>query len=86
METKQETWPLLALKEQETEINYGQVLGQQPTYQRDGGVWTLDQEQLLIDSVLRYLLPNMRIRPNTIVEVYSGPVSNTEKTIYLGNP
>ena len=37
METKQEPWPLLALKEQENDINYGQIPGQQTTYQCAGG-------------------------------------------------
>ena len=63
MDTKQETWPLLALKEQASEINYGQIPGQQPTYQRDGGVWRLEQEQLLIDSVLRKIdIPKIYLR------------------------
>jgi len=46
METKSEHWPLLTFKEYEKDINPN------PTYQLSA-VWKPDQEQLLIDSILR---------------------------------
>lgn len=63
MESKQDIWPLLTFKALAGGINYGQVTNQQPTYQRDGGVWAIEQEQLLIDSVLRDIdIPKIYLR------------------------
>jgi len=63
MESKQDIWPLFTFKALAASINYGQILNQQPTYQRDGGVWDLEQEQLLIDSVLRDIdIPKIYLR------------------------
>ncbi|MFA5771122.1 MAG: DUF262 domain-containing protein [Thermoplasmata archaeon] len=56
METKQEHWPLLTLKEYEKDIDPN------PTYQRSE-VWKPDQKQLLIDSVLRQIdVPKLYLR------------------------
>ena len=64
MDTKQETWPLLASKgSRRAKLINGQIPGQQPTYQGYGGVWRLEQEQLLIDSVLRKIdIPKIYLR------------------------
>ena len=63
MESKQDIWPLLTFKALADGINYGQVPNQQPTYRKDGGVWALEQEQLLIDSVLREIdIPKIYLR------------------------
>jgi hypothetical protein len=63
MESKQDIWPLLTFKALAGGINYGQEPNQQPTYQRDGGVWDLEQEQLLIDSVLKDIdIPKIYLR------------------------
>ncbi len=56
METRQEHWPLLTLKEYEKDIDPN------PIYQRSK-VWKLDQKQLLIDSVLRKIdVPKLYLR------------------------
>jgi|ERR1043165_1881307 hypothetical protein len=56
METKSERWPLLTFKEYEKDINPN------PTYQRSA-VWKPDQEQLLIDSILRKIdIPKFYLR------------------------
>jgi len=56
METKQEHWPLLTLKEYEKDIDPN------PIYQRSG-VWKPNQKQLLIDSVLRQIdVPKLYLR------------------------
>ncbi len=56
METKSERWPLLTFKEYESDINPN------PTYQRSS-VWKPDQEQLLIDSILRKIdIPKLYLR------------------------
>ena len=56
METKQEHWPLLTLKEYEKDIDPN------PIYQRSE-VWKPNQKQLLIDSVLRQIdVPKLYLR------------------------
>jgi hypothetical protein len=63
MESKQDIWPLVMFRAVADNINYGQLPDQQPTYQRDGGVWSIEQEQLLIDSVLREIdIPKIYLR------------------------
>jgi hypothetical protein len=63
MESKQDPLPLITFKATADSINYGQIAGQQPVYQRDSGVWDLEQEQLLIDSVLRGIdIPKLYLR------------------------
>jgi len=63
MEFKQDPLPLIAFKAIAEDINYGQIPEYQPVYQRDGGVWRLEQEQLLIDSVLRGIdIPKIYLR------------------------
>jgi hypothetical protein len=56
MESKQEHWPLLTFKEYENDIN------PTPTYQRSS-VWDLEQNQMLIDSILRKIdIPKIYLR------------------------
>jgi uncharacterized protein with ParB-like and HNH nuclease domain len=56
METKQEHWPLLTLKEYEKDIN------PTPTYQRSS-VWVPEQRQMLIASILRKIdIPKKYLR------------------------
>ena len=63
MESKQDPLPLITFKAMADTINYGQDPGHQPVYQRDGGKWDLEQEQLLIDSVLRKIdIPKVYLR------------------------
>ncbi len=63
METNPDVWPLITFQAFAEKINYGQIPDVRPVYQRDGGVWDLDQEQLLIDSVLRGIdIPKIYLR------------------------
>lgn len=59
MESKKEHWPLLSFKEYEKAIN------PIPTYQRSE-VWDLEQNQMLIDSILRDIdIPKIYLRKLT---------------------
>ena len=63
MEFRQDPLPLITFKAIAETINYGQVPDHRPVYQRDGGVWKLDKEQLLVDSVLRGIdIPKIYLR------------------------
>jgi uncharacterized protein with ParB-like and HNH nuclease domain len=66
MESRQDPMPLITFKALAPRINFGQTPGMQPVYQRDSGVWSLEQEQLLMDSVLRgFDIPKIYLRKLT---------------------